>query len=441
MSNIDELANLPDITLIDTNAENLLLRAIEAYETEYKKQTGENISVMPGDKERIMLNTMTYMIMLGLVSADIEYKQGSLKYAKGDNLDHIGATRCGVQRPEDEPAIVTMKYIFDGPLTQSQTIPAGNRVSVDDIYFATTESVTANIGDEYVTAVCTCTTAGEIGNGYTAGSITTHTDALAWVKSVINTDTSSGGITITDDDYTRLIYNTPDGYSVAGPVDAYIAKTKEFSSSIIDVFVETPDDEFNFEYEQNNTTETNTVNIVDGTIDIEETNISSYELDLSGCELELNFTQPVSRFKFKLTRGGIVNIYPLLANSVIPSTAFLNSLQEYLSAEKIRPLTDKVYCLAPTEESYQIDFDYYINTNDRNSIETIKTSIQNAVNDYINWQKAKLGEDIEPQELIKRVKQAGAKRLVVRKPVFAAVSQKKIAKCSSVSFNYAGLEA
>lgn len=444
MSNIEELENAPDISLIDTDADTLMQLAVQSYEQTYKEQTGEEINLMPADKETIVLQTMVYAVLLGLIASDVEYKQGSIKYATGEALRQIGLTRCSVDKPNDTAAIVTMKYIFDGPLAETRLIPAGNRVSVDNIYFAVNEDTIANIGDEYVTAICTCTEAGEIGNGYAAGTITTHTDALPWVKAVTNIDTSTGGVTVTDEEYTKLIYNTPDGYSVAGPKDAYIAKAKEFSPSIIDVFVTTPDDSFTIEYQYDDsgvdTTETKTVNLADGTIPITGSNISSYTLDLSGTDLTLNFTKPVDKFTFHLTRGGIVEIYPLLTNSTIPSSAFLSSLQTYLSDKNIRPLADKVECFAPTEEQYSVKFDYYIDEKNSASRATIQTEVANAVNDYVAWQKAKLGRDINPDELVKRVKLAGAKRLVITNPSFTTVGNKKVAKCTNIDFTYKGLE-
>ena len=161
---------------------------------------------------------------------------------------------------------------------------------------------------------------------------------------------------------------------------------------------------------------------------------------MSGTDLTLNFTKPVEKFKLHLTRGGIVNIYPLLTNSAIPSNAFLTSLENYLSDDNIRPLSDKVVCLAPSEKSYSIKFDYYIDEKDISSRSIIQAEVTNAVNDYEKWQKAKLGRDINPDELIKRVKLAGAKRLVLTTPTYAVVNENEVAKCTGISIEYKGLE-
>ncbi len=45
-------------------------------------------------------------------------------------------------------------------------------------------------------------------------------------------------------------------------------------------------------------------------------------------------------------------------------------------------------------------------------LSAIQTAVQAAVNDYVAWQQAKIGRDINPDELIKRVRDAGAGRIL-----------------------------
>ena len=445
MSNIEELANTPDVKLIDTNIDNLLARAYQTYEEEYKSITGEKITIMPATEERVILNTMAYMIMLGLIATDQEFKNGTLKGATGDALDALGMTRGGVERPKDEYATVSIKYTFDGPLTVQQTIPKGNRVSCGDVYFATTEEQTVAIGTTDITMVLKCTQAGTIGNDFAVGKINTHSDPLAWVKSVENVDISQGGANPDDDDYTRIIFNTPEGYAVAGPTEAYITKTKEYSLSVQDVCVRTPEDIMELEYKFDDSsnieqTEEPEIDLKNGTIAITDTNIANYTMDLSGVDLELQFVEPVKSIRFKLTRGGIVEIYPLLENSMIPTQTFLDGLKTALSAYSERPLTDKVETKAPTEKNYEINVDYYIDVKNSSQETTIQSQVQLAFEEYKNWQRATLGRDINPDELIKLVKNAGAKRLTITSPTYTTVSENEVAKCSATVITYRGLE-
>lgn len=444
MSLIDELKNTPDVTLIDTNVDNLMARAIETYEATYKEQTGEDFTLMPADKNRILLQTAVYLVMMNLIASDTMYQQGTLKGATGNSLDAIGATRGSVERPQAQYALVSEKYIFDGPLSEQRIIPKGNRVSIGEVYFETTEETIVSVGTSEITLTLKCTEAGTIGNNHLPGTIITHTDSLAWVKSVTNTETSQGGTNPNDADYTRKIYNTPEGYAVAGPKDAYITKAKEFSDAIQDVCAITPDDSIEIEYTYNNgttdITETKAVNVATGAIDITSGNVASYVVDLSGVEIDLNFTTAVKSMKLKFTRGGIVEVYPLLADSQIPNSAFLTELEEALSAKSERPLTDKVEAKAPSEKTYSINYEYYIDNSNANLVESIKSGVTAATSEYEIWQKNKLGKDINPDELIKLVKEAGAKRLVITSPVYTTLKEYEVAKCTSVSVTYKGLE-
>lgn len=444
MSLIEELANTPDVSLINTNVDDLLGRAIETYEAKYKELTGEDFTLMPADKDRVLLYTAVYLTMMSLIASDTEFKQGTLRDATGSALDAIGMTRGSVERPQSKFAFVPIKYSFDGELQQTQTIPKGNRVSVGEIYFETLEDVVVEAGTEDITLNIRCTVAGVIGNGFAPNTITTHADPLAWVKSVTNTETSQGGTSPDDDDYTRLIYNTPETYAIAGPRDAYIAQTKKFSDAVQDVCVISPDDAISFQYKfddnQEEKTEDVDVDIKNQSIVIDDTNITDYDMNLSSAQITLQFDKPVKEMTFNFTRGGIVNVYPLLENSEIPESAFLENLKEYLSAKDKRPLTDKVETIAPTREDYAINFEYYIDNNDANKTETIIANVNKAVLEFQNWQKSKLGLDINPDELIKRVKEAGAKRLVVTSPVYTELEAFEVANCTSTTVTYKGLE-
>ena len=75
------------------------------------------------------------------------------------------------------------------------------------------------------------------------------------------------------------------------------------------------------------------------------------------------------------------------------------------------------------------------------NINSIKAKVQTAVNEYIEWQKSKLGRDIIPDELIKRLKLAGVKRTVITSPTYKKLEPHQFAKCdASVVVNYLGVE-
>lgn len=75
-------------------------------------------------------------------------------------------------------------------------------------------------------------------------------------------------------------------------------------------------------------------------------------------------------------------------------------------------------------------------------LDSIKAAVQAAVNDYVAWQQSKIGRDINPDELIKRVRDAGAGRVVhsTLTPVFKTLTKSEVAQCSSVTVTFKGLE-
>lgn len=373
--------DLPEIPGISADPQEILSRMLSQYESAYFEQTGSPITLATGDPIRIWLYTIA--LQQYLLENQIKYyaSQNLIGYAEGAWLDNISATRGGPARAQAKPAVVTMEFTFSQPLAQPEIIPAGTRVTARGrVYFSTNEPYTLDPGIVEWSQVFTCETAGEVGNGFLPGQIATLVDPLPYVQSVINTDTSQGGADVeSDDHYAELIYLSPEGYSVAGPELAYEYIAKSFSSNISDVKV--------------------------------------YRAD-----------------------PGQVNVIPLLQNGQIPEAAFLTELLEFLSAKDKRPLTDYVTTAPPTVISYDIAFTYYIEAQNSTSASEIQTAVLQAVDEYVLWQKSKIGRDINPQELIRRVIEAGAKRLEVTLPTFTPIDTYGIAVAGSQTVNYGGLE-
>ena len=83
---------------------------------------------------------------------------------------------------------------------------------------------------------------------------------------------------------------------------------------------------------------------------------------------------------------------------------------------------------------------YYINTSDSNSAFAIQSKVKTAVDAYIFWQGSKIGRDINPDELIARIKYAGAKRAIVSEPTFRRIGETAKAECIRMNVVYGGLE-
>ena len=143
------------------------------------------------------------------------------------------------------------------------------------------------------------------------------------------------------------------------------------------------------------------------------------------------------------TRGsGEVNIYFVIEDENglrVPNSTELTAMAAYLDDETIRPLCDKVTALAPDEVEYAITVKYWIAESDQRSVSEIQSRIAAAVADFQTWQR-KLGRDINPTELIARLREAGAKRVTLTAPVDTVIDTTELPKCTGATATYGGLE-
>ena len=114
-------------------------------------------------------------------------------------------------------------------------------------------------------------------------------------------------------------------------------------------------------------------------------------------------------------------------------------MQEELSADSVRPLTDNVQTAAPTVVSYDITATYYIDTDA--DATTVQATVATSVSDFAAWQRARLGRDINPSRLVQTLMGvSGVKRVEVTKPVFTVLSNTQVAHEQTVSVVMAGSE-
>ena len=214
------------------------------------------------------------------------------------------------------------------------------------------------------------------------GAINILVDPIPYIAAAVNITESTGGLdTESDEDLTRRVYLAPGVYSSAGPRDAYEYYARAWRSDVTDVQLDSPQPYM----------------------------VDVYFVIEDGEELRL------------------------------PNETELAGMQEYLSAETIRPLCDLVSCKAPTEIPYTITATYWIAESDQKSTGNIQSRIAAAVADFQTWQR-KLGRDVNPTELIARLREAGAKRVKLTAPEDITVSKIQLPKCVSVTVTYGGLE-
>ncbi|ADE57228.1 baseplate assembly protein [Aminobacterium colombiense] len=333
-----------------------------------------------GDPVRLFLEAVAAVIAQQRVIIDFSAKQNLLAYSTGDYLDHLG-DRQGVVRLPEQPSMATVRFSLPIAQTFAVSIPQGTRVtSGGSVFFATQEALEITPGATYVDAVVTCTQSGSIGNGFAIGQISKLVDPLPYISKVENITASTGGVDEESDDNFRLrIRQAMERYSVAGPRLAYDFWARTAHQGIIDVSVRSP-------------------------------------------------------------AAGEVEIRPLMEGGELPSSEILDEVLSICSADDVRPLTDQVTVLAPEQITYSVDCTYFIDRVEAISISAIQAQVATAVGEYIAWQKAKLGRDINPSALIKRVMDAGAKRVEVSNPIYTALEAWQVAKENSVTINYGGLE-
>ena len=262
-------------------------------------------------------------------------------------------------------------------LSKLSTIPKGTKVaSRTGVIFETTHTVS---GDSEVEVQAFCTQAGSIGNGFLPGEISILLDPIEGVLKVENITLSTGGADTEDDErFRERIRLSIERFTNAGSREAYIYHTKTAHQDIEDVSVFSP--------------------------------------------------QP-----------GQVKVVFLLKNGQLPDAQMINLVQKHLSDERVRPLTDQVIVSAPTVVNYDITLTYYIHRKDEALISQIQERVNNAVQDFISWTKTKIGRDVLPEELIRRVKEAGAYRVSLTAPTYTQIARDQVAHAQSVSITYGGL--
>lgn len=105
-----------------------------------------------------------------------------------------------------------------------------------------------------------------------------------------------------------------------------------------------------------------------------------------------------------------------------------------MNAKTVRPLTDNVEVLPAQIVEYDLNVRYWIARS--NAVQAAAS----AVEDYVAYQRSKLGLDIVPDELIHRLMSVGVKRVEIDSPNFTVLNNFQVAVPSNVNVTFAGLE-
>lgn len=376
------LNELPDIEFVNSDKDEVQAIILSIY----KQVTGRQLA--QGDPIRLFILVITNVVILLLNKINETGKQNLLKYATGDNLDHLGVL-VGVARTPAAKAVTTVEISMANSSTNLRTIPKGTRVTAGDgVFFELLQEASILPGNTKTTAQFYCTETGEVGNNYAPDEITTMVDPLPYVQNVRNTTKSQGGADVEDDErYRDRIHNAPESFSCAGAEGAYEFFAKEASATIMDVKTVSP-------------------------------------------------------------KPGEVVIYPLLEKGQLPEEEILKKVTDACNQKHVRPLTDKVSAKAPGKKSFDVKLTYYINRNDKVQESVIQENVSRAIDEYVTWQGSSMGRDINPSQLVRKVMEAGAKRVDVTSPVYTKVrggSKEdgfvvEVAVLGSKNISYGGVE-
>jgi len=345
---------------------------------QYEETAG--ISLADADPRKKLLQSEVPIIAGQRCAIDKSAKRNLLAYADGYYLDHIGI-QVGCTRIPAKTATTTLRFTLTKERTVSTTIPAGTRITAGDgVYFSTTAALTIPAGNLTGDINATSKIAGAIGNNYVIGDLITIVDPVAYVSAVANITASAGGADAeSDDDFRERIQLAPESFSCAGPTGAYEYWAKTASSLISDVKAYSPS-------------------------------------------------------------PGCVAICVLMDGGELPEKEILADVLTICSDSKIRPLTDNVSTVAPTQVTYDINVTYYISKSNKNLVDSIVTAVTSAINEYRVWQKSKLGRAVDPSELNFKMKVAGASRVTITSPGYILLKNTEVAKEGNVLVNYGGID-
>ena len=346
--------------------------------TGFEKTSGDTLAA--GDPRRLFLLSIADVIIQQRTAINLAAQQNLLSYAQGGYLDALGQL-LAVERMAESKAVTTIEFTLSQALGSVYTIPAGTQVTNGVVTFETDEDLLIPIGQTKGEVSASCTVAGPVGNDYLAGQISTIVTPMTFVSGAQNTTITTGGADAeSDPDFADRIRLAPNSFSVAGPEKAYVYHAKSVSPAIIDVKVDSP-------------------------------------------------------------TPGEVDVYVLLTDGTLPTEDTLEQIEEHLSDENIRPLTDYVVVKAPTASNYEIELHYWISQEDSSKAAQIQADVEAAVEQYRLWQQTKIGRDITPGKLLQLVFAAGASRVddsKIKPAAWKKLEAMQVAQCTKVSVVYEG---
>ena len=369
-------SNLPEVEFVDTDTEALVNKLIAGYE----EITGRTL--YPADPVRAFILWLASIIIQERVGINESAKQNLPRYAEGENLDSLSEIFHNTYRLEPTAATTTLGFYITTTLEEDYIITDELEVTVDGVInFATTGYLIFKAGENYAEVGAICQSVGTVGNGFTPGQVSKLvSDEFLYFKEVANTTTTAGG---SEEESDTAFYNrmreSEESYTTAGPRGSYAYHAKSVSSQISDVSAESPED-------------------------------------------------------------GVADVRIMLYGGKLPDKELIDRVQEYLSADDIRPMTEKVIVAAPDTIEFDIEATYYIPRDKAATTKEIKQAVELATENYTLWQTSKMGRDINPSYFNAMLMESGIKRVDITTPVFTEIPKGSVAVLRNCNVTFGGVE-
>lgn len=366
------MTDLPRPDFIDRDPELVEREAIALYESLTQK------TLYPAQPERLLLDVLAYRETLTRLAIQDAAEQNLVNYARGVNLDQLGALLDVVRLPESKARTTLQFTKATGAIALSVVVPAGTRASTQDgeQVFETEANLTIPAGQASGSVFADCTLAGAIANNLEAGQVSTLVDLVPSIASVTNTTKTNGGAAVEGDDrFRERVKLAPNKFSVAGSYGAYLYWILTADQTISDAAILSP---------------------------------------------------------FRVQ----VDIYPL-TSSGLPTAEILDKVRDVVTASRIRPLTDNVTVLSPTAINYSLIAEVTLYSDA--DVANLQDALNQAAADFATLKRSRLGQDVPRSQAIAALSLPGVYAVSLVSPsVDLIVEPSQWANCINTQINIVG---
>lgn len=342
----------------------------------YEEKTGKKLE--EAQIERLLIDVGVYRENLLRIKIQEVAKSNLLSYAPMEVLVHL-AELVGVTKLEGKYSKTVMRFAINQTVNFDIPIYKDTEIETKDgkFTFKTDEDVILRAGETFITVGATCESVGADANGYESGTINNLVTPLSYdIADISNIDEShSGADEESVESLRERIRLAPESFSNAGSEGAYRFHTLSAHQDIIDV--EVLSDE-----------------------------------------------------------AGIVEIYPL-TTSGNPSEELIQIISDYLSSEKVRPLTDKVEVYSPERVDFSVNA--ILTLYQDADLNTVQTLVNERLTAFKKEMASKLGKDIVPTQIIALLNSIyGVYKVELTSPQYQVLTKKQWANLESFNIRIGG---